>query len=80
MPPRAAGADWLEHGCIQVAGDMVRRISEGRSSASSRPKRRWPRSTGVSCITVRHGTVILRERGLIVSIHARGAFVASSMS
>jgi DNA-binding GntR family transcriptional regulator len=35
---------------------------------------------GVSCITVRHAMAFLRERGLIVSIHGRGTFVAASMS
>lgn len=32
---------------------------------------------GVSHGTVRHATAILRERGLIASIHGRGTYVAS---
>jgi DNA-binding transcriptional ArsR family regulator len=35
---------------------------------------------GVSYITVRHAMAVLRERGLIVSIHGRGTFVAASMT
>ena len=35
---------------------------------------------GVSYITARHAIAILRERGLIVSIHGRGTFVASTLA
>jgi DNA-binding GntR family transcriptional regulator len=32
----------------------------------------WP----VACDTIRRATALLRERGLIVTVHGRGTFVA----
>jgi DNA-binding GntR family transcriptional regulator len=34
---------------------------------------------GVAYTTVRHAMAILRERGLIVTVHGRGTFVKSSV-
>jgi DNA-binding GntR family transcriptional regulator len=34
----------------------------------------------VAYTTVRHAMKILRERGVIVTIHGRGTFVAASLS
>jgi DNA-binding GntR family transcriptional regulator len=36
----------------------------------------WPSYYGVAYGTIRHATKILRERGLIKTVHGRGTFVA----
>lgn len=72
--------DRLEHAYIQVAEDVARRISGGEITRKLPAERALADEYGVSYITVRHAMAVLRERGLIVSIHGRGTFVAASMS
>lgn len=80
MPARPVDTDRLEHAYIQVADDVARRIREGEIPRKLPAERALAEEYGVSYITVRHAMAILRERGLIVSIHGRGTFVAASMS
>ena len=80
MPARPIDADRLDHAYVQVAADISRRISDGEITRKLPSERALAEEYEVSYITVRHAMAVLRERGLIVSIHGRGTFVAASMS
>jgi len=66
----------IKHAYLQVADAIAARIETGRCPVKLPSERALAEEFGVSCITARHATAILRERGLIVSIHGRGTFVA----
>jgi GntR family transcriptional regulator len=70
----------ITHAYQQVADIIAARIDTGYYTIKLRSERDLAEEFGVSYITVRHATAILRERGLIVSIHGRGTFVASAMA
>lgn len=80
MPAQPVDPNRLDHAYIQVADDVARRIRDGEITFKLPAERALAEEYGVSYITVRHATAILRERGLIVSIHGRGTFVAARMS
>ncbi len=80
MPAQPVNPNRLDHAYIQVADDVARRIREEEISYKLPAERSLAEEYGVSYITVRHAMAILRDRGLIVSIHGRGTFVASVMS
>ncbi|HVB42634.1 MAG TPA: winged helix-turn-helix domain-containing protein [Streptosporangiaceae bacterium] len=67
-----------EHAYLQIAGDVARRIESGEITRKLPAERALAEEYGVAYITVRHAMQILRERGLIVTIHGRGTFVAGS--
>jgi GntR family transcriptional regulator len=70
----------IKHAYQQVADAIAARIAAGYYPVKLRSERDLAEEFGVSYITVRHAIAILRERGLIVSIHGRGTFVASAMA
>lgn len=80
MPAQPIDVDRLEHAYSQVAVDIARRISDGEITRRLPAERALAEEYGVSYTTVRHAMAVLRERGLIVSIHGRGTFVAASLS
>ena len=59
----------------QVTDAIAARIAAGYYPTKLPAERDLAEEFGVSCITVRHAMAILRERGLIASIHGRGTFV-----
>lgn len=61
----------------QVADAIAARIAAGRYPFKLPAELDLAGEFGVSYTTVRHATKILRERGLIVSVHGRGTFNAS---
>ncbi len=67
------------HAYIQVADDVARRIASGEITRRLPSEQALAEEYEVCCGTVRHGMAVLRERGLIVTIHGRGTFVAASM-
>ena len=79
MPAQPVDPLAREHAYLQVAGDMARRISSGEITRKLPAERALAEEYEVSYITVRHAMSVLRERGLIVTIHGRGTFVAASM-
>ena len=79
MPAQPVNPNRLEHAYVQVAEDVARRIGEGEITHKLPAERSLAEEYEVSYITVRHAMAILRDRGLIVSIHGRGTFVASVM-
>ena len=80
MPAQPVDRNRLDHAYIQVADDLARRIRENDIAFKLPAERALAEEYGCSYITVRHATASLRDRGLIVSIHGRGTFVAASMS
>jgi len=62
----------------QVADAITARIAAGHYPCKLPSERDLAEEFGVSYITVRHAMAILRERGLIVSIHGRGTLIAPS--
>jgi GntR family transcriptional regulator len=64
-----------EYAYVQVADDVQRRIEEGEISARLPSERSFAEEYGAAYTTVRHAMAILRERGLIVTVHGRGTFV-----
>ena len=67
------------HSYVQVAHDIARRIGAGEIALKLPAERALAEEYEVAYITVRHAMEILRERGVIVTIHGRGTFVAASL-
>jgi DNA-binding GntR family transcriptional regulator len=59
----------------QVADDIQRRITEGEITMKLPSERSIADEYGVAYTSARHAMAILRERGLIVTVHGRGTFV-----
>ena len=76
MPVNPYGRD---HSYVQVADDIARRIDAGEIRIKLPSERALADEYQVAYTTVRHAMQILRERGLIVTIHGRGTFVAASL-
>ena len=57
---------------------MELRTKSGELKPGSRlpPERELARDCGVAYDTVRRAAALLRERGLIVTVHGRGTYVA----
>jgi GntR family transcriptional regulator len=70
----------IKHAYQQVADAIAARIATGYYTIKLRSERDLAEEFSVSYITARHATAILRQRGLIVSIHGRGTFVASALA
>ena len=77
MPVNPYGRDYSY---VQVADDIARRIEIGEISRKLPSERALAEEYEVAYTTVRHAMKILRERGVIVTIHGRGTFVAASLS
>lgn len=59
-----------------VADTIAARIAAGNYTVKLPSERELAREFGVSYITMRHSARLLRERGLIISVHGKGTFVA----
>jgi GntR family transcriptional regulator len=66
----------------RVADDIAARITSGELAAGARllPERDLAGYYSVSYGTVRRAMQVLRDRGLITTIHGRGTFVAGPAS
>ncbi len=60
-----------------MADKIAARIAAGRYTAKLPGERALAEEFGVSYITARHSMAIFRQRGLVVSIHGRGTYVAA---
>jgi GntR family transcriptional regulator len=69
-----------DHAYVQVANDVARRIESGEITRKLPAERSLAEEYGCAYTTVRHAMDVLRERGLIVTIHGRGTFVAASLA
>ncbi len=60
---------------IQVADDLAGRIGRGELSGRMPAERDLAVEYGVAYGTIRRAMELLRERGLVESVHGRGTFV-----
>jgi GntR family transcriptional regulator len=67
-----------EYSYVQVADDVERRITEGEITRKLPSERSFAEEYGVAYTTVRHAMALLRERGIIITVHGRGTFVTPS--
>ena len=74
----ASGGRDAELAYVQIADDIAARIRSGelRPGARLLSERALADYYGRSYQTVRRAMQVLRDRGLIVTIHGRGTFVA----
>lgn len=63
---------------LQVADDIARRIEIGEFTFKLPSERALAQEYGTAYTTVRHAMKVLRGRGLILTIHGRGTFVAAA--
>ncbi len=75
MAARPVDAFGSEYAYVQVADDVQRRIAGGEISMRLPSERSMADEYGVAYTTVRHAMEVLRERGIIVTVHGRGTFV-----
>lgn len=59
---------------VQLANDLGKRIQAGELSGRMAGEREIAEEYGVSYGTVRRAMEILRERGLVETVHGRGTF------
>lgn len=65
-----------DYAYVQVADDVERRINAGEIVERLPSERDLADEYGVAYTTVRHAMELLRERGVIRTVHGRGTFVA----
>lgn len=65
---------------VAIADHLAARIDEGElvSGARLAPERQLAEEYGVAYLTVRRAMMELRQRGLILTVHGKGTFVAPS--
>jgi GntR family transcriptional regulator len=63
---------------VRVADWIESRITSGELKPGARlpPEREMASDFGVAYDTVRRAAALLRERGLIITVHGRGTYVA----
>jgi GntR family transcriptional regulator len=59
---------------VQVADDLAARIGRGELSGRMPAERDLASEYGVAYGTIRRAMEVLRERGLVESVHGRGTF------
>jgi len=60
---------------VQLANDLARKIEAGELTGRLASERDLATEYGVAHGTVRRAMELLRERGLVQSVHGRGTFV-----
>jgi DNA-binding GntR family transcriptional regulator len=75
MPARPVSQYGPRHAYDQVADDIARRIADGEITVKLPAEKALADEYGVAYVTVRHAMAILRERGVIITVHGRGTFV-----
>lgn len=73
----AQGGRDAELAYVRVADDIAARIASGELAAGARlrAERELAGYYGVAYGTIRRAMAVLRERGLIETVHGRGTFV-----
>jgi DNA-binding GntR family transcriptional regulator len=74
---QAPGSGKEELAYLRVAADIEQRIKSGELAPGARllSERALAEYYGVAFHTVRHAIAVLRERGLVETVHGRGNFV-----
>jgi GntR family transcriptional regulator len=80
VPAKPVDPYGRDHAYVQVADDVARRIEAGEIARKLPAERSLAEEYGVAYTTVRHAMEVLRERGVIVTVHGRGTFVAASLA
>lgn len=62
---------------LQVADDLAARIRSGKLTGRMPAERDLAQEYGVAYGTIRRAMGILRERGLVETVHGRGTFAIS---
>ncbi len=84
-PPRSIVSDMPDFSAdsptpvyVRVADWIESRIKSGELKPGARlpPERELALDCGVAYDTVRRAAVLLRERGLIITVHGQGTYVA----
>jgi GntR family transcriptional regulator len=70
----------IKHAYQQVTDAITSRITSGYYAIKLPAERHLAEEFGVSYVTVRHATAILRDRNLIISIHGRGTYIAAALT
>lgn len=65
---------------VQLADDLARKIESGDLTGRLPAERGLATEYGVAYGTVRRAMEVLRERGLVESVHGRGTFVKAKNS
>jgi GntR family transcriptional regulator len=60
---------------VQLADELARKITAGELTGRMPSERDLASEYGVAYGTVRRAMELLRERGLVASVHGRGTFV-----
>lgn len=78
VPPFDPEHDGPRYQYVRVADHIAARIAAGELKPGARlePEREIAETYGVAYMTVRRATELLRERGLIVTVHGRGTYIA----
>lgn len=74
-------ADSPTHVYVRAADYLTALIRSGEPAPGSRlpSERELASNLGVAYDTIRRATALLRERGLIVTVHGRGTYVADPL-
>jgi DNA-binding GntR family transcriptional regulator len=62
---------------VQLANDLATKITSGEIRGRMASERSIAEEYGVAYQTVRRAIALLRERGLVESVHGRGTFALS---
>ena len=65
---------------VQLADDLAHKIESGELVGRLPAERDLASEYGVAYGTVRRAMEVLRDRGLVVSVHGRGTFVSTEDS
>lgn len=79
MPAQPVDPYSQVHAYAQVADDIARRIEAGEIRQKLPAERDLAGEYGVAYTTVRRAMEVLRQQGLVVTVHGRGTFVAASL-
>ncbi|WP_300604297.1 winged helix-turn-helix domain-containing protein [Trebonia sp.] len=75
MPAKPVDPFGDQYAYVQVANDVARRITAGEITEKLPSERDLADEYGVAYTTVRHAMDVLRQQGLIITVHGRGTFV-----
>jgi DNA-binding GntR family transcriptional regulator len=76
MPATPVDPFGQDYAYVQVANDVERRINAGEITGKLPSERSLAEEYEVAYTTVRHAMELLRDRGLIRTVHGRGTFVS----
>jgi GntR family transcriptional regulator len=79
VPARPVDKFADRHAYLQIADDIVRRIGEGEWTIKLPTERAFAEEYETAYATARRAMEELRQRGVIVTVHGRGTFLAAAL-